>query len=269
MMLLGAFILAPNPDAEPVAAVHDAAQKLFHGFGTILLVCSIPGLIAVTAMNMYSGALSSLTTVDTIKRVRPTFTARWLSVLFITIVGTGLALLLPSNFLTNFNNFLLIVLYFMIPWTAVNLIDFFFVRKGNYAIRELFKPHGMYGAWSWRGLFAYLLGFAVMIPFFSTTIYEGPVAHSARRRRHLAVHRLPGGCDRLLPGQPQHRRRARGPGRREQSGAARGRGPGAGGGRAPAVPRTCLTTSAPGSPSSSPSSRSPTAAAPAERNPSA
>ncbi len=178
MMLLGAFILAPNPTLEPVAAVHDTAQKLFHGFGPILLVCSIPGLIAVTAMNMYSGALSSLTTVDTIKRVRPTFTARWLSVLFITIVGTGLALLLPSNFLTNFNNFLLIVLYFMIPWTAVNLIDFFFVRKGNYAIRELFKPHGMYGAWSWRGLFAYTLGFAVMIPFFSTTIYEGPVAHS-------------------------------------------------------------------------------------------
>ena len=141
-------------------------------------MCSIPGLVAVTAMNMYSGALSSLTTVDTIKRVRPTFTARWISVLFITVVGTGLALLLPSNFLTNFNNFLLIVLYFMIPWTAVNLIDFFFVRKGNYAIRELFKPHGMYGAWSWRGLFSYLLGFAVMIPFFSTTIYEGPVAHS-------------------------------------------------------------------------------------------
>ena len=66
----------------------------------------------------------------------------------------------------------------MIPWTAVNLVDFFFVRNENYAIRELFKPNGMYGAWSWRGLFAYLLGFAVMIPFFSTTIYEGPVAHS-------------------------------------------------------------------------------------------
>src|SRR4029079_6846775 len=129
-------------------------------------------------MNMYSGGLSSLTTVDTVKRVRPTVMSRAVAIGFIAVVGTVLAMLLPEDFLGDFNNFLLIVLYFMIPWTAVNLIDFFFVRHENYAIRELFKPNGMYGAWSWRGLFAYLLGFAVMIPFFSTTIYEGPVAHS-------------------------------------------------------------------------------------------
>jgi NCS1 family nucleobase:cation symporter-1 len=178
MMLLGAFILAPDTSLAPVAAVHDTAQKIFHGFGPILLVCSIPGLIAVTAMNMYSGALSTLTTVDTVKRIRPTVAARWAGVLFITIVGTVLALALPSNFLANFNNFLLIVLYFMIPWTAINLMDYFFVRKHNYAIRELFLPHGMYGAWSWRGLVAYVVGFVVMIPFFSTTILEGPVAKS-------------------------------------------------------------------------------------------
>jgi len=176
IMLLGAFILAPNPTLQPVAAVYASAQGIFHGFGPILMVCSIPGLIAVTAMNMYSGGLSTLTTVDTVKRIRPTFTARWISVGFITVAGTVLALVLPSNFLTNFNNFLLIVLYFMVPWTAVNLMDFFFVRRGNYAIRELFKPHGLYGGWAWRGLVAYGLGFAAMIPFFSTTIYEGPIA---------------------------------------------------------------------------------------------
>ena len=69
------------------------------------------------------------------------------------------------------------ILYFMIPWTAVNLMDFFFVRKGNYAIRELFKPNGLYHAWGWRGLTAYAIGFVVMIPFMSiTTIYISPVA---------------------------------------------------------------------------------------------
>jgi NCS1 family nucleobase:cation symporter-1 len=178
IMLLGAFILAPNPTLAPVAAVHATAEKIFGGFGGIVMICSIPGLIAVTAMNMYSGGLSTLTTVDTIKRIRPTLTARWLSVGFITVAGTVLALALPSNFLTNFNNFLLIVLYFMIPWTAINLIDFFFVRHERYAIRELFKPHGLYGAWAWRGLTSYTVGFLVMIPFMSTTIYEGPVAKS-------------------------------------------------------------------------------------------
>jgi purine-cytosine permease-like protein len=66
----------------------------------------------------------------------------------------------------------------MIPWTAVNLVDFFLVRKGNYAIKEIFKPNGMYHRWGWRGLVAYWAGFAVMIPFMSTTLYTGVVAHS-------------------------------------------------------------------------------------------
>ncbi len=36
----------------------------------------------------------------------------------------------------------------------------------------------MYGRWNWRGLLAYGLGFVVMIPFFSTGIYTGPVARA-------------------------------------------------------------------------------------------
>jgi nucleobase:cation symporter-1, NCS1 family len=177
-MLLGAFILAPNVNAQPVAAIHDVAQNVFHGFGPIVMVLSIPGLAAVIAMNMYSGGLSTLTTIDTVKRIRPTFTARWTSIGFIAVSGTVLAVTLSSDFLTDFNQFLLFILYFMVPWTAVNLIDFFFVRKGNYAIRQLFAPDGMYGAWSWRGLTAYLIGFAAMIPFMSTTLWEGSVAES-------------------------------------------------------------------------------------------
>ena len=34
----------------------------------------------------------------------------------------------------------------------------------------------MYGHWNWRGLTAYLVGFAAMIPFFSTESWKGPVA---------------------------------------------------------------------------------------------
>ena len=46
----------------------------------------------------------------------------------------------PSRSSTNFENFLLLVLYFFIPWTAVNLVDYFIVRHGHYAIAEIFKP---------------------------------------------------------------------------------------------------------------------------------
>ena len=88
------------------------------------------------------------------------------------------ALLIPDDYLGSFNNFVLLMLYFLIPWTAVNLVDFYFVRRGHYAITEIFKPAGIYGRWSWRGLIAYVVGFAAMVPFFTTTFYVGPAAEA-------------------------------------------------------------------------------------------
>src|ERR1700753_3998278 len=45
------------------------------------------------------------------------------------------------------------------------------------AIAEIFNPHGMYGRWGWRGILAYVIGFAAMSPFFSVgTLYEGVAA---------------------------------------------------------------------------------------------
>jgi purine-cytosine permease-like protein len=71
---------------------------------------------------------------------------------------------------------LAVLLYLFTPWTAINLVDFYLVRKGAYSVREIFNAHGMYGSWNWRGLTAYGVGFAFMIPFFSTGLYTGPVA---------------------------------------------------------------------------------------------
>jgi purine-cytosine permease-like protein len=69
------------------------------------------------------------------------------------------------------------VLYLFIPWTAVNLMDYYVVRRGHYAIAEIFNPHGIYGRWGWRGITAYLAGFAAMIPFFSVgTLFTGAAA---------------------------------------------------------------------------------------------
>ena len=52
------------------------------------------------------------------------------------------------------------LLYLFTPWTAINLVDFYLVRKGHYSVREIFNADGMYGRWNWRGLLAYGAGFA-------------------------------------------------------------------------------------------------------------
>jgi len=94
------------------------------------------------------------------------------------VVSTVLALHASGDFVTQFGNLLAILLYLFTPWTAINLVDFYMVRKGHYSIREIFNPRGMYGKWNWRGLVAYGAGFVAMIPFFSTDAYRGPVARA-------------------------------------------------------------------------------------------
>ena len=176
---LGAFLAYAFPKiTSPVTQIHTAGNEWFHGWGFIVLLLSYPGLVAVIGMNMYSGGLSTLTVVDSITPMKVTRTARVLAITFIAVIGTVLSLTIPGSFLTDFSSFLTIILYFMIPWTAVNLVDFFLVRKGNYAIKEIFKPNGMYHRWGWRGLVAYWTGFAAMIPFMSTSLYHGVVANS-------------------------------------------------------------------------------------------
>src|SRR5699024_8292863 len=64
----------------------------------------------------------------------------------------------------------------LIPWTAVNLVDFYLVRRGRYALGDIVSGNGVYGRWAWRGLTAYAVGFAAMIPFFSLTFYTGAAA---------------------------------------------------------------------------------------------
>jgi NCS1 family nucleobase:cation symporter-1 len=173
---MGALVGAAHPDLSPIAAVKTVADGLFHGWGTWTLLLLAPTLIGATVLGIYTGGLSALAAVDVVRPVRPGLRPRLVAVVVVAAVMLGVTLLIPEDFLGTYNAFLLIVLYFLIPWTAINLVDFFLVRRGHYAIKEIFKPDGIYGRWGSRGLLAYLVGFVVMIPFFSTTIFTGFIA---------------------------------------------------------------------------------------------
>jgi purine-cytosine permease-like protein len=158
-------------------------NAIFDGFGTVVLAVALVGLVSVIALNLYSGSLAMLAAVDTATPVKASITTRAIAIGVILVLGTAGSLLLPENFLGSYNVFLVILLYSLVPWTAINLVDFFFVRRGDYAILEIFKPRGIYGAWNWRGLVSYVVGIGVMIPFFAIfngadEVFVGPVARA-------------------------------------------------------------------------------------------
>lgn len=176
MIGLGAFLLSAFPESTPAGVIQEGGDAIFDGFGTIALALAFLMLLPVIAANMYGGSLTLITIADSVKRVRPSRRQRFLALSVIGVAATAIALAASEDFLGDYTNFLAILLYLIIPWTAVNLVDFYIVRRGDYAITEIFKPNGIYRRWQWRGLLAYAVGFLVMVPFFSTAWYTGPVA---------------------------------------------------------------------------------------------
>ncbi len=176
MMLVGAFAAAAFADADIVVALRNSADAMFGGFGIIMLVASFGGLITITSLNLYGSSLTLLSVVDSITPIRLGIAPRMVALSLVLAASLALSLALGDNVLHALEAFLGILVYLFTPWTAINLVDFFFVRKGRYSIRAMFMADGLYGRWNWRGLASYAIGFIAMIPFFKTQLFVGPVA---------------------------------------------------------------------------------------------
>lgn len=165
LIVLGAWLATRLNATDPLVALSDAGEAVFPGFGTVLAIDSVLVLLAVVAIDNYSGMLTLVTGFDSFRAVRTSRRLRvWITTLF-TALWVAFAILGGEDAIAALTLVLTLILYMLVPWTAVNLVDFFFIRRGHYAIAELFKPRGIYGAWGWRGLFAYGLGWAAIVPF--------------------------------------------------------------------------------------------------------
>lgn len=176
MMLVGTLAAGMFPADDVVPAVIAAGDRIFPHFGTALLVTSMLPLITIGTLNFYGGSLTLLSMLDSIKRVRPTLKMRVLTLIGIGAISTAIAFASSESFLKQFGDFLTVLGYLFTPWTAINLVDFYVVRRGHYSIRDIFNPRGMYGRWNWRGLLSYGIGFVSMMPFAVVGSVEGPAA---------------------------------------------------------------------------------------------
>ena len=178
MMLVGAFAAAAFTNQNIVVALRESSDAIFPGFGTVMLITSFLGLVTITSLNFYGASLTLLSVVDSLTTLKLGVKSRIASLITVFLAAVSLSLVVSGNVLHGFEAFLGVLGYLFTPWTAINLVDFFFVRKGRYSIRAMFMADGLYGKWNWRGLVSYAVGFAAMIPFFKTGLYVGPVAEA-------------------------------------------------------------------------------------------
>lgn len=178
LMCLGALLAGALPNPDAIGSVRAIGNGIFDGFGTFVVLSAVPALISIMAVNCYGAMLTTNSAVDGFRPLRATVRTRVIGIVAIALLSFVIALVIPDDYLDSFSTFVLFMLYFLIPWTAVNLVDFYFVRHGHYAITHIFDPRGIYGRWGRPGLVAYLAGLLAMVPFMVTSFYTGPVAEA-------------------------------------------------------------------------------------------
>ncbi len=173
-MLLGVLIGAALPDSDTLTGM----GTLTHGISTGLFLVFAVGISVTNGMNLYCGALSTITVGQNIfPRWRAEAKSRAVIALVLFALAMLPALLSADDFLANYANFLALLLCVLIPWTAVNLVDYYLLRHGEYDIESLFRRDGgVYGRFNWIAIACYAIGIGVQIPFLSTTLWTGPLA---------------------------------------------------------------------------------------------
>lgn len=75
------------------------------------------------------------------------------------------------------NNVVLFLPCLLIPWTAINLVDYHLVRRGRYAVEDRFEVEGIYGRMNRWAIAICVLTCGLEVLFMNTSPYVGPIAN--------------------------------------------------------------------------------------------
>jgi purine-cytosine permease-like protein len=165
LIALGAWLATGLNATDALVSLRDAGDAVFGGLGVVLALSSVAALVATMGINAYGAMLTTVTAVDAFKKVTPTRRLRVVTITALAALWVLVSLSISAGAVDVLFAALIMMLYLLAPWTAINLIDYFFVRHGHYAITELFVADGLYGTWARRGITAFLVGLIASIPF--------------------------------------------------------------------------------------------------------
>ena len=125
-----------------------------HALGIVTMIAVVLGTVTANVLNIYSGALSSLVIDIPMKR--------WLGAVIVGILGTIVSWIAGQHgYWQHYQEFLFLLGYWVAPWLAIVLVDYYFKAKGEYETDEFYdrkKPIGA-GFWAW------VIGVALSVPF--------------------------------------------------------------------------------------------------------
>ena len=152
MMLVGTFAAALAPKSDVAAAMKQAADSIFPGFGTVLLLVGLCGLVMITTLNAYGASLTLLCVPDTLqahkadrRQTRTESRGRRSDLTILAFNASG-------NFVTQFGELLTLLLYLLPPgrrstsWTST-LSGKGITPYGRFSIPMACTDAGIGGDW--------------------------------------------------------------------------------------------------------------------------
>lgn len=139
--------------------------------GVLALIAIVFGAITSNSMNDYSGSLAFQALGARIRR--PVIAGVVAALAFIAILWMN-----AGNTSGKFQNILLFIGYWIAPFCAIVLIDWYYNRDRYEPgfLRRALAFGRLRGGWA--ALAAFLAGFGAMVPFMNTSLIVGPAAHA-------------------------------------------------------------------------------------------
>jgi len=165
-----AYLVAPA-NATPTDAFVSSMPTFVRD---ITLIAIAVGAIAANSLNIYSGAMSFLAAGVKI----PFGLRRAIIAIGFGVIGFVIALIAVENstFSEWYENFLLVIAYWIAPWLGVVFVDRF-LRRGT-AIAQFIPESAKYR--NWAGVIALVIGGGLAVWLFSNQVYyTGLVAKAA------------------------------------------------------------------------------------------
>jgi NCS1 family nucleobase:cation symporter-1 len=153
----GVAVVAGGGADNPIATLH----RVVPGLGLLAVLAVILGGTAADALNLYSNALAA----GALNIRLP----RWSLAVIASGLGLTLSLLGSGGFEGFYDNFLLLLGYWVTPWLGILLADYYWVHR--------ILPERQAPDWWGPAVISFAVGLAVSVPFMSSALYTGPVAH--------------------------------------------------------------------------------------------
>lgn len=172
LMLLGAAVATMVIDGNVMGQI----KELGGGLGTVIVILLSLGLIVINSLNIYGAGIILLSIASNFVKFTTTIKIRVLASLLVGCLLALAATVGAGNFMGYFQLYLGFILFFIVPWSVINLTDFYLLKRQDYKPDDFVEKNGVFGKLRLSSIIIYLITVISQIPFTNTGIYQGPIS---------------------------------------------------------------------------------------------